>query len=58
VLTVSQHAHQELVMSHDQDASSKAVLGYCNPMRAIGERQISSAVSTVLRVKRFPLVGQ
>ena len=34
-------------MSHDQDVSSKAVLGYCNPMRAIGERQISSAVSTV-----------
>jgi hypothetical protein len=44
MLAVSQHAHQELVMSHDQDASSKAVLGYCNPLRAVVERQIVNSL--------------
>lgn len=43
MLAVSQHAHHELVMSHDQDASSKAVLGYRNPLRAIDERQIAKS---------------
>jgi hypothetical protein len=45
MLAVSQHAHQELVMSHDQDASSKTVLGYCNPLRDIDERLIANALT-------------